>query len=151
MTSIGLNIVQLDPSSFTAKCTAALNAGEFVKPDNATIDVVSSTGMKSLADGDITIDACDATADGLLVVGIAAETGAANDYIAVYTEGIFILEASEAIAVGNRIQKSINNASEDNYAGVLDVAAASDIPRKIGIALTTANAAGSWFVAMVRM
>ncbi len=131
---------------FTAKATAAIVAGDLVK-GVANDDSVGATGIASFKGDEIVVDVADANTDYQTIVGIAGADAAADALLPVWTEGIFIVQAAEAIAAGESIQHTEEASHEQQFAP-LD---SGEGDHKIGKALTSASTADTYFVALIRV
>jgi len=95
---------------FTACADEILSAGWLVK-STSSVDGVISTGLTSLAKGDIEVGAVDANGDDALCVGIALETVSSGSYLSVATKGLYIMTASGAVTVGLRVSPGEDDAT----------------------------------------
>lgn len=149
-----LNKILTNPRVITAyvKASETVTAGDFVKADASSNDVVTSAGMSSYTAADIQVSAMDGATDYIYCVGIAGDDSTGTTTIAVYTEGLFIVKASEIITTGGKLQGS-ETASENTYVYNLDGASGDDTSYAehcIGIALTGATD-GGYLVMMLRI
>jgi len=140
-----LNLIQTKTNPITAYANGIIDKGAFVK--SVSGDDVVTAAMSSFAWSDIKVEEADDTStDYKLVIGIAGnDASAAGVPIAVYTEGLFIVRASDAITVGNRVQMA---ESTDEY----EVAALTTTrDNKIGVALTGASATDAYLIILLRI
>jgi len=150
-----ITIITPEPTVISAyvKASETVAAGDFVKADASSSNVVDSTGMSMYATADIQVSACDAATDYQVVIGLAAADSTGSTYIPVYTEGIFILKATAAITAGYKIQVS-ETASQpqqvENVGNVGDTGA-YNAEHCVGIALTGTSAADKYIVALIRI
>jgi len=128
--------------------TETISGGQFVKgvSDN---DVVEAGSVAAFAATDIAVAKMDAAADDELVVGMALETATSGNSITVGTEGLFIVAAQDAVAVGKAINPS--NDTDAFCNSVTVVGDGEEEFKKIGKALTGASASGKYLVALVRI
>ena len=144
---MALNLINVQGESFTAKADEAIAAGDFVKSTSSN-DVVTSSGLSSYVADDVKVSKADASGDENLLVGIAADTIASGAFGTIYTEGLFIVRAGEAIATGSTIQKA--ESTDQLEVEVLDVATNGGQDR-CGKALTGASAADQYLVILFRL
>ena len=128
------------------KSGETVTAGNFVKADASSNDVVTSAGLSSYAATDIEISEADAATDYPYVIGIAGTDGSAGDCIPVYTEGIFIVRAGEAITAGAKLQKA-----ESTDAAEVEALDSTYAEHEIGRALTGASAADKYIIMLLRV
>jgi len=140
-----LLLVADETSSYTAKASGAIDAGAFVRLGGASADVVSAA-TSSLKFGDIMISEAAINGDMSYIGGLSATAAATGEPVKVYTEGLFIVRAGEAIIAGQRLQKSESTDDFEVYA--LDTTVAEDA---IGRALTAASAADQYIVMLLRI
>jgi len=139
--------INVDPDAITAYANESIDAGAFVKivSDN---DAVTSAGVSSYAADDIKVGVCDGATDYQTVIGIAAEDASSGEYLTVYTRGLFIVRAGEAITAGNAVQKA---ETTDAYeVENLDLAT-GEAQYKVGRALTGASDADKYLIILLNV
>ena len=140
-------MVSDDVQTFTAIAQETISGGQFVKGASNN-DVVEAGSVAAFAATDIVVAKMDAATDDELVVGMALETATSGNSITVGTEGLFIVAAQDAVAVGKAISPS-NDA--DAFANSVTIVTDTEEEFKIGRALTGASASGKYLVALVRI
>lgn len=123
-----------EPKAITAQARANISGGALVFASGAA-DVVSS-GTRSLVAGDIKV-ATDAS--GNFFTGVALQSASSGTFLAVATEGVFILPAYGTVTAGGTVACEGTNA----------VANSSAAGTVIGRALTSATS-GNYAVVLVR-
>jgi len=98
MTTAGFKNLHLGKSSFTAITQADLLNGYFVK----AMSVTAVSGNAAYEDT-IEVDKCDAAADAQLVVGINIGSTPSGNKATIYTDGIYMITAGEAVTAGDRV------------------------------------------------
>ena len=140
-------LISKEVNPITCYANAGITVGDFVKAV-ANDDSVTSSGISSFAGNEIKVESADANTDYKTIIGIAGDSAtAAGDRLPVYTEGIFIVRASEAIAAGASVQVA-EQTSEEQQVESLD---SSEADHKIGKALTSASAADAYIVMLLRV
>ncbi|HEU04800.1 MAG TPA: DUF2190 family protein [Nitrosopumilus sp.] len=124
-----------------------ISAGMFVK-GSANDDSVTSSGVASYAGDEIKVAKMDAAADDEFVVGIAMEDALSGEALTVVTEGLYVLPAQDAITAGNSISPSND---DDAFANSVTVTGDGEEEFKIGRALTSASASGTFIIAHLRI
>ena len=141
-----LNMISAEAGCFTAYANAAIDAGAFVKSVSSN-DVVTSSGLSTYVTEDIKVEeADDASTDYTIVIGLAGADAAAAAYLPVYTQGLFIVRAGEAVAVGGCVQ-----VAEDTDEYEVDALDSTYGEHKIGRALTGASAADAYLIILLRI
>jgi len=137
----GYLTVDIEPTRvFTALAGEDITQGMIVKSTGST--ELSRTG--ELAE-DLGVSICDNTNDYKLVSGIALNTAASGEPVAVAQDGAYRLQVGTAgtVTVGNKVVAS--NTAEEPYS-VEDADASADELYVIGTALSGANAADEYVV-----
>lgn len=135
-------MLNLDASAITCLANDTIEAGEFVLPLTTMTDRVTSAGISSFTPDDLTVEVADNAANYPYVIGIAAEGATSGEYFTVYTDGLFIVEASETIVPGSAVQFT-ETSSEETHVDAFDAGAGE---HRIGKALTGASADGTWLL-----
>ena len=143
----GLQQISDDVSTFTAIAQSTISGGQFVK-GASNEDVVEAGSVAAFIAEDIVVEKAATSTDDELIVGMALETATSGNSITVGTEGLFIVAAQDAVAVGKAI-----NASNDSDAFCNSVTVVGDGEEefKIGKALTGASASGKYLVGLIRI
>lgn len=141
---MALAMISSETKCITCQANGTITAGDFVKAV-ANDDSVTSSGVSSFTGNEIKVERCDASGDEKYCIGIAGTAGSATNLIPVYTEGIFIVRAGEAIEAGEALQK----ADSSDYLEVEDIDAGEE-HYQIGRALTSASAADAYIVMLLR-
>lgn len=138
-----------DPNGFTAYgycANATIDAGAFVKAVSSNDVVDTSTSYYSASDIKVE-EADDASGDYALVVGLAGnDVSTTGDWVQVYTRGVFIVRAGDAITAGSSVQ--VAEATDEYEIIALDSTYGE---HKIGRALTAASAADAYVVLLLRI
>lgn len=149
VTTYGLMEVTRGDIVFTAQAQEAISAGWLVHADMTTVDTVNSTGLASLAKGDIKVWACNDNS-GSFCAGIALQDmGASGSYGAIATRGLFILRTAGAITYNNARVKGSIAAGGENF--VTTITVGTDDALKIGTCLTGTSASGSYAVVLLNV
>jgi len=136
-----------DKRSFTAVALETISGGFVVCATGTSDDVVTGSGIDSLAFGDIQVCVVESAADDEVaantVVGLAVYTATSGNEIGVVSDGIFILESdSNGITPGYAICAT----GSVNYFAELVREVTGSETLVIGRALTGASAEEKFFI-----
>jgi len=142
--------INLDNSTFTGWAVEAITAGMLVSAGsdaNLNSNTVT-TSTANLADGELIVKKMDASTDDALCVGIALETVASGNSVAIATQGIYILAAQGELNPGVAVSPTnATDAFANSVVGVQD----GEEEFQIGKALTGASASGNYVVVSLKV